>query len=703
MTAAILDDLRAALHASQRDDPLLPPLAQRLSTFTGASGSADRIDGWIALQDWTRHGARVQVTGDDTGAQLASGDTLRLRLLLHALEACTPVREHVQSAVAALFAEADACSLLAEAGMPSDRGFVAEATGRLWAKLLPEPRDTQDLRQFIRRCYRDAGHVARFQRWPVELFHRLIDVVMPPPGSPAWEALRQSVTDAMRLLCARVQAQGLAPKLRNRSRPVAVAESPFFRLARTADALLEAWNRSPAPADGNGEIPNRDDPGQDWQAALTACRSGIAEIHRQIGGEGISVDIVFSLDVLDRCLSRLELLGAIITSPPGRERSVLVHRLLARLVHHVHEARSLRALASSNFNLLHRRIVERSGETGEHYIARDRSEYRHLLLAAAGGGVLTVGTTAVKLAAAELGGSDFLHGLMYGLNYAVSFMILHHLHLVLATKQPAMTAATLATILREQRGNAALDEIVDRIARISHSQIAAAAGNVVVVALGALAFTTLWELTFGRAFLDHETAQKTYASFSPLNSGTLFYAALTGVILWLSSVVGGWLDNWSAWHRIPQGIADHPLGERLGRDRLRRWGETWRSNIAGWGTNISLGFMLGMTPALGHFFGLPLDVRHVTLSTGMLFTACGSLGEGWYSNGWFLFAIAGIASMFFLNLGVSFALSLWTAMRALEVPAADVRDLLRRLGKRMLTHPGDFILPPKTAMKGHDL
>ena len=696
MPSALLDDLRAALHASQREDPLLPSLAQQLVTFTDASGSADRLDGWIALQDWTRQGVRVQTTGDDAGAQLASGDTVRLRLLLHALEACAPVRERVQSTVAALFTDADACSLLAEAGMPSDRGFLAEASGRLWSKLLPEPRDTHDLRQFVRRCYRNDSHVARFQRWPVELFHRLIEVVMPPAGSSAWTDLRQSVNDAVRLLCARVEAQGLAPKLRSRSRSVPVADSPFFRLARAADGLLAGWN----DAAGIGAGSEAD---KAWQVALIACRTEIAEIHRQIGGEGISVDIVFGLDVLDRCLSRLELLGAILVSPPGRERSALVHRLLARLVHHVHEARSLRALASSNLNLLHRRIVERSGETGEHYIARDRSEYRHLLLAAAGGGVLTVGTTAVKLMAAELGGSDFLHGLMYGLNYAISFLILHHLHLVLATKQPAMTAATLATILREQRGSGRLDDIVDRIARISHSQLAAAFGNVVVVGLGALAFTNLWQLTFGSDFLTQETAEKTYASFSPVNSGTVFYAALTGVILWFSSVVGGWIDNWSAWHRIPQGITDHPLGARFGRERLARWGESWRHNIAGWGTNISLGFMLGMTPALGHFFGLPLDVRHVTLSTGTLFTACGSLHGDWYRNGFFLLAASGIATMFVLNLGVSFTLSLWTALRALEVPNSDIRELLQRLGKRMLTHPGDFILPPKTPMKGHDL
>lgn len=694
----MLSDLQNALHVSQREDPLLPPLAKRLLAFAHADDQAQRLLRWVDLLDWTRDGAHVHGHGDDVGAQLASGDTVRLRLLLHVLESSSPARLSIQRAVAALFSAADASSLVSEAGMPSERGFLGEASSRLWAKLLPEPGDTSDMRQFLRRCYRTCAQGARLQRWPPELFHRVVEVLMPPADSHTWVTLKRSVTDAVHLLCIRVGSQGLSPILRSRSHEVPVALSPFFRLAGATAGLIAERDRSATQL--GRETPDDGGALSTWRQAIADCRAELAEIERQIQDEGVSIDIVFSLDVLDRCLTRLELLGEILLTPPGRERSALVQRLMTRLVHHLHQSRSLRDLAGTNLRLLYRRIVERSGETGEHYIARDRREYRHLLLAAAGGGVLTVGTTALKLLSADIPGSDFLHGLIYGLNYAVSFLILHHLHLVLATKQPAMTAANLATILREQRGGGRIDEIVDHITRISHSQLAAAVGNVVMVGLGALALTTLWQQTFGSAFLDQETAQTTYASLSPLTTGTVFFAALTGVILWLSAVIGGWIDNWSAWHRIHRGIADHPWGETLGRERMIRWGKTWRRHIAAWGANISLGLMLGMVPMLGHFFGLPLDVRHVTLSTGLLFTACGSLEGDWYSATWFLLAVSGIATMFVLNLGVSFALSLWTALRALEVSAGDVRELLRRLGWRMLIRPFDFILPPWTVKRG---
>lgn len=116
---------------------------------------------------------------------------------------------------------------------------------------------------------------------------------------------------------------------------------------------------------------------------------------------------------------------------------------------------------------------------------------------------------------------------------------------------------------------------------------------------------------------------------------------------------------------------------------------------SGWATNISLGFLLGMTPAFGRFLGLPLDVRHVTLSTGMLALAAAAIDQNWIGEGLLLRAVAGIGVMFVLNLSVSFLLSLANAARAYDLPRRDVVDLLRRLVRRFVQSPGQFFLPPR--------
>ncbi|HEX6827348.1 MAG TPA: hypothetical protein VF104_00055, partial [Burkholderiales bacterium] len=194
-----------------------------------------------------------------------------------------------------------------------------------------------------------------------------------------------------------------------------------------------------------------------------------------------------------------------------------------------------------------------------------------------------------------------------------------------------------------------------------------------------------------------EEVHYVFDSLSPIASGTVWYAALTGVILWLASLAGGWLDNWSAYHRLPLAISEHRLGKRLGRKRMARLAGAVARNISGWGTNIALGLMLGITPALGAFFGLPLDVRHVTLSSGSLMLAYASAGGSVLDISFLAWAVAGVGTMFVLNLGVSFGLSLWSAARAYGLPREDIFELMRRGLKRMLASPGDFLLPPRDA------
>ena len=218
-----------------------------------------------------------------------------------------------------------------------------------------------------------------------------------------------------------------------------------------------------------------------------------------------------------------------------------------------------------NLHLLDRKIVERSGETGEHYVAADRKDYRHIWLAAAGGGALTVLTAAVKMAVHELHLAPFPESFLFGLNYAVSFLLLQAFGLILATKQPAMTAATLAKIIQASEGEDRLERVATFFARLTSSQLAAAAANVLAVGAGAAVFDRLWRLASGRAFLDPEDAAHTFETLSPLDSGTVFFAALTGVLLWMGSVAGGWFENWVTVHRLPEATRGEEAGRRSSR------------------------------------------------------------------------------------------------------------------------------------------
>lgn len=677
--AARASSLRTLVIAFFQNDPGSDhdavELADRFAAIAAAADLPDRLDGLVRLIEWTR-------MADVDGGADALPDRSRLSKLVRVIESVPAACRTLQDTFADILSETEGVNLFGDTGIPSDRGFLAEFADRVLRRLLPQPSDEHDLSRLIARLYSSRDAVERLCALAPEAFHRLVQPLAPAERPEIWAPLRTAFADGFRLLAIRVEAQGLSAKLRARSHPATVAESPFHRFARTSHALMDAWK---AGVDVSALS-------QSWRKQSVECREEIGEVSRRLESDGVSVDIVYGIEVLDRCLVRMEAMIGFMDSPPGPARNAAIHGLLVDLIVGAHEDRSVRHLIRTDLHLFQRKIVDRSGKTGEHYVARNLREYRNIWFAAAGGGLLMVLTAAVKLKVTHAGLPLFVEGMLAGLNYAVGFMVLQHFHLMLATRQPAVTAAALAALLRSRNRTERLDRVVEFTARICGSQFAAAVANVILVFLGAFVFSYLWHLVLGRDFLDVKEAQQVFKTLSPVNSGTVFYAALTGVILWLASMIGGWFDNWAVYHRLPQAITDHRLGQRLGRKRMARIAGIVSRNMAGWGTNISLGFLLGLTPVFGMFLGLPLDVRHVTLSSGMLAFACASL-DGWFSAGWFFWALAGVATMFVLNLSVSFFLSLYTASRACGLERRELAVLGLRLLRRLMSRPLDFALP----------
>ncbi len=82
-----------------------------------------------------------------------------------------------------------------------------------------------------------------------------------------------------------------------------------------------------------------------------------------------------------------------------------------------------------------RKIVERSGETGEHYIARSRQEYGGMLQSAAGGGAIMAVTAWLKTILLGWGLHGLLQGLAASLNYSAGFVAIQLTGSTLATNE----------------------------------------------------------------------------------------------------------------------------------------------------------------------------------------------------------------------------------------------------------------------------
>jgi len=253
----------------------------------------------------------------------------------------------------------------------------------------------------------------------------------------------------------------------------------------------------------------------------------------------------------------------------------------------------------------------------------------------------------------------------------------------------------MAAKLKELDDDADVQAFVDKVTQLVRSQVAAVLGNVLLVFPAALALAWLIAQALGRPAIDAGHAMQTLDTLHLLGPSLLF-AAFTGVLLFASSIFAGWVENWFVLHRLDSAIQYNPrITGVLGRRRAARWAHFLRGNISGLAANVSLGFMLGLTPAFAAFFGLGLEVRHVTLTTGQIGVAAATLGMDAVHSQAFWWAVALIPFNGALNVIVSFYLAFHLALRAHNVARVDRRRIYRALRARWRHAPLSFFAPTR--------
>lgn len=643
-----------------------------------ASASLPERHLWLVrLTEWLRHAA-VPPEPQQTPPPL-----LRLRHLLNVLERHPEHQAEVSALLLRFLREVDTAGLLADFGFAPRMGLTSELGQRLRLRLLPATPATTNLAELFNLLFPDPRDALWLEQLDAATLARIVALLRPQDGAAAAD-WRAPFLDGMMFLASAVRAAGFSPLLRERMSAELLVEKPFRQLARVAEQVREHV--------GSGDTAALLREAQYLRALLDTCRRCALSVNEHLEEHGVSVDVVFEVDQLLRRTHRIEeLLTCVVSPDPAPE----VAQLVAGLVRTADERRSLRALFALHYSLLARKVAERSAETGEHYITRDRAAYRAMLRAAAGGGTVLAGTTFMKFFILAIGLSAFWGGFWAGVNYAASFVLIHLMHFTVATKQPAMTAPAMADRLGDMTSDEAVEGFVDEVANLIRSQMAGIAGNLALVTPVVLALQFASTAIFGGPPIDAQDSAHVLHSLTLLGP-TLLFAAFTGVLLFASSIIAGWVENWFVWHRIDSAIAWNPrIVARLGAARAQRWATYWRANISGLTANISLGLMLGIVPVVALFFGLPIEVRHVTLSTGQLAAAVGALGVDVLRTAPFWWCLAATLLTGLLNLSVSFFLAFKVALRSRGIRLADRSRIYRAIRRRLRREPMSFILPPR--------
>ncbi len=663
--------------------PAQPVLDQALEP-AGLLGSLDPHAGLIERHLWLVR-LLAWVRGDGTSAPASAA---RLAQFVDAAQADPAIATRVKAAWQTLLTTIDGTTLLADFGFASRSAFVSEFAERLRLKVMPATPETVDASELFLLALPQAFDAQWLAALEDAVLARLAALLAPPPG-PGPTLWQHTLLEAITFCTSQIRASGFSPELRLRMSPAAREAEPFHALAADFDAVRDAFTASLQDSAPRAAL---EAALQRFRERLDQCRHAASTVYNHLDEHGISVNLVFRLRQLrERVLRIRALLDCLLgTNPPAS-----TVRLLGHLVQVGRERRSLRALVASNSSLLAAKVAERSSETGEQYITRTRGQYRDMLRRAAGGGALTALTTGLKFMVMAIGLSQFWNGFWSGFVYAGSFIAIQLLHCTLATKQPAMTAPAMAAKLKDLSEPLAMAGFVDEVANLMRSQVAAVLGNVGVVFPAVLLLSAVIQLASGSPMIGSEDAAHVFESLTLLGP-TLVFAAFTGVLLFAASIIAGWAENWFVVQRLHSALRYNPrITAFLGTERAARWAHFMRDKISGFASNISLGFMLGLIPAFGAFFGLGLEVRHVTLSAGQLAAACAAMGWDVVRESSFWWCVAAIPLIGAANLGVSFYLAFQLALRAHNVGRLDHARITAAIRWRWRTAPQSFFWPVK--------
>ncbi len=633
---------------------------------------------WLMrLLDWVR--------GETQDADMA---VARVRMLIDAAEVRPDWLKVWHNWWEEFLSTMDATPLLADLGFAAQGAFMSELTHRLQRKLIPPTPETTDLSELFPLLFPSEFDAKWLRALDAATLTRLRTVMFraapdEPPTNVNDYAMR-AVMDAMMFAVTQICAIGHSTAVRLRMSQEAKQMRAFAGLPKSFVTMREA-----VQAHGRDSAPALIAISQ-LREQLDACRNAASTVYAHLEEHGISVHIEFQLRQLRQRILRMKaLLLCLETDAPVKAAT----QLLSHLVRVDRDTRSLRALMSDSTVLLAAKVTERNAETGQHYITRNAREYLRMLRAAAGGGAVLAVTTWLKLLLGALGLTAFWGGLAVGINYAISFVFIMLVHLTVATKQPAMTAPAMAAKLRDIDAPGAMDSFVDEVMHLLRSQFAAILGNVGVVIPVVIGIAMLAEGTGHTTVMDRAHALATLDHHQILGPTALF-AAATGGLLFLSSLIAGWVENWFVFHRLDSVIAHHPrVTQRLGAARAARWALYWRTKISSYAANISLGLMLGLVPPIIGFFGIPFEVRHVTLVAGQVGAAAHELGAQVMHRPMFWGAVGGIAITGLMNLAFSFALAFRLALTAQNVGAVDRKRVYAALRQRMRQQPLSFVLP----------
>lgn len=585
-------------------------------------------------------------------------------------------------------------SLYADSGILSLDGFWNQLGQRLGAHFLPLVEDGQQLKTLIGKVFHQENDsewldLIENQGW-ITLFNLLGES---QSNTIEKQISKNELIKAITVLSYRISGIGLYPEFINAQPEITEYESPFLVQNREIVEFIEKYKKQIDNQDAVAVLPPPD--ASQAFVMLDQCREVVLKIRRATKRIGVSISLTYLLSLLEQAIDRIELLLTLLASK-NDPRYTALGELIVDLTKAHYNEKSVRHLLTSTSELIALQVTENASKTGEHYVSTDKAGFFGMYKAAAGAGAIIATMATLKILTARLVLAPFGHAFLYSMNYALGFMLIHVLHFTVATKQPAMTAAALASTVQQQKGSktAQIAELAALIINIIRTQFIAILGNISIAIPTAALITFLWQYNLGEPLLNHAKSAALLHSLNPFTSLAVPHAAIAGVCLFFSGLIAGYFDNLAVYRKVGPRLKQHRQLKRwMGQQRLDKFANYIETNLGALAGNFLFGIMLGSMGTIGFILGLPLDIRHIAFASANFIQGLMTIGGP--DIGLILVSFLGVMLIGLTNLFVSFTLTIIVALRARRVRFAQWKPLAKLVTTHFLTRPSDFFWPPR--------
>lgn len=624
----------------------------------------------------------------------------RLREVLRLLEGDGQARVCFRALIRTLLSSTSHRMLYATAGITRGEGLVGGLGRRLVGRLLPPAVDEGLLGDALMHVFDEAGDHEWLEKLDDGDWKLLFDAVGVDEAEfdPVERHVRNELLESLRLISVQLAALGADATLVRYLPALARRESPFLTQSEEVRAFLQ---NAPALSETSSAAAALD--ARQIQVLLTQCSDYAAQVRRRSHEAGVSVDLVYLLARIEDSIERMQLLLALACAPSSSdlaERRRTIARFIVLLVRAEGRRYSVRDQFVGALQLVARRVTEHASRSGEHYVSSNQAQFLHMFRAASGAGLIIAAMALNKVLLSELELPLAWAALAYSLNYGLGFVLVHLCGFTIATKQPAVTAATLASAVdpnesREERIHA----LTSLAAEVSRTQWISIVGNVVVGFFTALVIAFALHAV-GVNPVSADKGDHLLRELDPVRSLAVLHAAIAGVYLFFSGLISGYFDNLCIYHRVPDRVRRlRRLTRVVGAARVDALARYVEHNLGALVGNFLFGCLLGSTGVVGKLLGLPLDIRHVAFASANLAYGLEAqeFGVVWQIVVNSAFGVACIGAV---NLAVSFALALRTALYSREVDPGQTSGLIGNIFRRFLVGPRDFFLPPREDKPG---